>query len=474
MSQVAIRLRVVGAEDAVRQLGRVGEQLRQLGRGLPETVRQMGRLGDTATAVGGAIAAFAATFKRLSGLGIASEIEAINNQLEVLTGDAEKARALTEEFYKLGAATRFNTSEVAAFGAALLAAGVDATQLTNEMQALLDLIAAMGVRREDMQRVLENIVQIRGLEVGQSSMVDIRQMFRAMPGIGAALGAELGRAPLTATEANQLLAQIGGEEFYNLLIRAAARFENASQKLTIIDSLANMAESFQQALLPTGELFGRIIRAVAPLMGALAGALRRVNEAFGGVPGALFALAAAAVAAAAALNILQKVGIGTALAQGLGMLGGFGRLGRLGRFARGGLAALGVGLLAELLGGAFESMGLKGAQDAFSTVGNAAAIGVTIGAIIGSIIPGIGTAIGSVVGGIIGSLVGLYQLLSGSSEQQQRAADAQQQTAQNTARMAAALEDLRIQLVGGGNRARSAATRYEVEAYLRGLSASGI
>jgi len=79
-----------------------------------------------------------------------------------------------------------------------------------------------------------------------------------------------------------------------------------------------------------------------------------------------------------------------------------------------------------------------------------------------------------VVGGIIGSLVGLYQLLSGGSEQQQRAADAQQQTAQNTARMAAALEDLRIQLVGGGNRARSAATRYEVEAYLRGLSASGI
>jgi phage tail tape-measure protein len=107
-------------------------------------------------------------------------------------------------------------------------------------------------------------------------------------------------------------------------------------------------------------------------------------------------------------------------------------------------------------------------------VGGAASIGVGIGAIIGSIIPGIGTAIGSVVGGIIGSLVGLYQLLSGSSEQQQRAADAQQQTAQNTARMAAALEDLRIQLVGGGNRARSAATRYEVEAYLRGLSASGI
>jgi hypothetical protein len=474
MSEVAIRLRVVGADDAVRQLGRVGEQLHQLRRGLPETVRQMGRLGDTATAVGGAIAAFVTTFKRLSGLGVASEIEAISNQLEVLTGDAEKARALTEAFYRLGAATRFNTNEVAAFGAALLAAGVDATRLTDEMQALLDLIAAMGVRREDMQRVLENILQIRGLEVGQSSMADIRQMFRAMPGIGAALGAALGRAPLTATEANQLLAQIGGEEFYNLLIRAAARFEGASQKLTIIDSLANIAESFQQVLLPTGELFGRMIRAVAPLMSALAGALRRVNEALGGVPGALFALAAAAVAAAAALNILQRVGIGTALAQGLGMLGGLRGAGRLARLGRAGLAGLGIGLLAELLGGLLESTGLKGARDAFSTVGGAASIGVVLGGLVGSIVPAIGTAIGAVVGGIAGALVGLYQLLSGSSEQQQRAADAQQRTAQNTARMAAALEDLRIQLVGGGNRARSAATRYEVEAYLRGLSVSGI
>jgi len=474
MSEIAIRLRVVGADDAVRQLGRVGEQLRQLGRGLPETVRQMGKLGDTATAVGGAVAAFMATFGRLSGLGIASEVEAITNQLEVLTGDAEKARALTEEFYKLGAATRFNTSEVAAFGAALLGAGVDAARLTGDMQALLDLIAAMGVRREDMQRVLENIVQIRGLEVGRSSMADIGQMFRAMPGIGAALGEALGRAPLTATEANQLLAQLGGKEFYDLLIRAAARFEGASEKLTILDAIANIAESFEQVMLPTGELFGRMIRGTAPLMGALAGALRRANEALGGVPGALFALAAAAVAAAAALNILQKVGIGTALAQGLGILGGLRGAGKLARLGRAGLAGLGIGLLAELLGGLFESTGLKGAQDAFGIVGGAAGIGVGIGALIGSLIPGIGTAIGSVVGGIIGSLVGLYRLLSGSSEQQQRAANAQQQTAQNTARMAAALEDLRIQLVGGGNRARSAATRYEVEAYLRGLSASGI
>jgi hypothetical protein len=474
MSEVSIRLRVVGADESVRQLGRVGEQLRQLGRGLTETVRQMGKLGDTATAVGGAIAAFVATFKRLSGLGVASEIEAITNQLEVLTGDAEKARALTEAFYQLGAATRFNTNEVAAFGAALLGAGVDAARLTSDMQALLDLIAAMGVRREDMQRVLENILQIRGLEVGQSSMTDIRQMFRAMPGIGAALGAALGRAPLTATEANQLLAQLGGQEFYNLLIRAAARFEGASQKLTIIDSLANIAESFQQVLLPTGELFGRMIRGVAPLMSALAGALRRVNEALGGVPGALFALAAAAVAAAAALNILQKVGIGTAISQGLGILGGLRGAGRFARLARAGFAGLGIGLLAQLFGELFESLGLKGARDAFGAVGGAAGVGVVLGGLIGSVVPAIGTAIGAAVGGIIGSLVGLYQLLSGGSAQQRRAADAQQQTAQNTARMAAALEDLRIQLVGGGNRARAAATRYEVEAYLRQLAISGI
>jgi hypothetical protein len=107
MSEITIRLRVVGAEESVRQLGRVGEQLRQLGRGLPETVRQMGKLGDTATAVGGAIAAFVATFRRLSGLRIASEDRGnyVTNS-KCLLGDAEKARALTEAFYQLGAARR--------------------------------------------------------------------------------------------------------------------------------------------------------------------------------------------------------------------------------------------------------------------------------------------------------------------------------------------------------------------------------
>jgi tape measure domain-containing protein len=478
MSEVAIRLRVVGAEESVAQLSRVAERVRQIAGSVPDLARRLGQLGDLTMQVSGAVAAFTATFSRLSGLGVASDIEAITNQLQVLTGDIERARELTKAFYELGAATRFNTNEVAAFGAALLGAGVDSNELIGNMQALLDLIAAMGVRREDMQRVLENIIQIRSLEAGQTSMMDIRQLFRAMPGIGAALGQALGRAPLTQTEANQLLAQLGGREFYNLLIRAAARFEGASQKLTILDALANIAESFEQVLLPTGELFGRLLRAITPLLSVLAGALRRVNQALGGVPGALFALTAATLAAAAALRLLARISAGAGAAQAFGGLGAlrglfgiFRGAGRFARFARVGLAGLGIGLLAELLGGGLEALGLKGAQEAFGVVGNAAGIGVTIGGIIGSIIPGIGTAIGATIGGIVGTLYGLFRLFTGNS---QRQADSAQQTAQNTARMAAALEDLRIQLVGGGARARAAATRYEVEAYLRQLAVSGI
>ena len=466
---------MAGAEEASSTLARIASQLRNLPSRVSETARDMGELAETLTAGGAALAAFMATFGRLSGLGVASEVEAITNQLKVLTGDIAKARALTEAFYELGAATRFNTGEVAAFGAALLGAGVDAERLTSDMQALLDLIAAMGVRREDMQRVLENIVQIRGLAVGQSSMADIKQMFRAMPGIGVALGRALGREPLSAAEANQLLAQLGGERFYELLIRAAAQFEDASRELTILDTLSNIAESFERVLLPTGELFGRALRLAEKPLGRMADLLRRINELLYGVPGALLALTAGALAAAAALRVLSKVGIGTAAAQALGGLGGLGgRLGKLGRFGRAGIAGILIGILSELLGAGFEALGLEGAQEAFGIVGGAAGIGVTIGGIIGSIIPGIGTAIGAVVGGIVGALIGLYRLLTGKTDQERQAADAQQQTAQNTARMARALEDMRIQMVGGGARARSAVSRYEVEAYLRQLAASGI
>jgi len=465
---------VAGAEEASSTLARVASQLRNLPSRVSETARGLGELSETLAAGGAALAAFMATFGRLSGLGVASEVEAITNQLKVLTGDIDKARALTEAFYELGAATRFNTGEVAAFGAALLAAGVDAERLTGEMQALLDLIAAMGVRREDMQRVLENIVQIRGLAVGQSSMADIRQMFRAMPGIGVALGRALGREPLSAAEANQLLAQLGGERFYELLIRAAAQFEGASRELTILDTLSNIAESFERVLLPTGELFGRALKLAEKPLGRMADLLRRINELLYGVPGALLALTAGALAAAAALRVLSKVGIGTAAAQALGALGAGGKLARLGRFGRAGIAGILIGILSELLGAGLESLGLEGAQQAFGIVGGAAGIGVTIGGIIGSIIPAIGTAIGAVVGGIVGALIGLYRLLTGKTDQERQAADAQQQTAQNTARMARALEDMRIQMIGGGARTRSAVSRYEVEAYLRQLAASGI
>ena len=482
-TELAIRLSVQGAGQVQATLAGIVRQMEQLRQSVPRLARAASELGEELTTVGAATFAFVQTFSRLSGIGAASQLETLRNQLTVLVGNTEQARALADALYELGAQTRFNTAEVAMFGSALLASGTSVEQLQSELAGLLDLIAAMGVAREDIGRVLENFVQIRTMGVGEGNLQDIRQMFRAMPGIGRALGMSLGREPLSAREATELLRQIGGEEFFRLLLRAGQQFEGASRSLTIGDTLSNLAETFGQVLVPTGELFGAILRALVPILSAIASGLRTVNSALGGIPGALFALAASALAASAALRILERAGIAAAFTQTIGLVRGLGgALAALGRWLwaflrtaglRVGLAGLIIGLFSELIGAISDAFEFGRFGNAIRTVGTGAGIGAAVGGAIGSVVPALGTALGIVAGGTLGAIGGLIRLITGR-EDTRRAADAQQQTAQNTARMARALDDMRIQMIGGGEHTRSALSRYEVEAYLRRLAGSGI
>lgn len=469
-AELVLEIAVAGAGSATRALSQVSQQV----QGLTRSAGTLRQVGEGLAALGAATYAFSRVFQAFSGLGIASEFEAIRNQLTSLLGSETEAERLTSQLFEMARATRYNTAEVTAFGAALLASGSGVQSLTGELSSLLDLLAALGVRREDLQRVLENIVQIRSMEAGAIPIVDIRQMVRAMPGIGRVLGAELGMGPLTAEQIQQVANQLGGEAFFRLLLRAAARFEGASRKLAIADVLANFAESVQFALQPTGELFARILRLSLPILARLLELFGRLNRALGGVPGALLALAAAASAAAASLRILQSVGLASV----------FGLLASAGQALFGVLRAVGLrlALLASLfyfganaIGALLERLGVRGAGETLGRLGTGAAVGAGIGALLGTIIPGLGNLAGALLGALIGGLVGVLTLLfGGRAPTQERQVRAQEQTARNTERMARVLEDMRIQLVGGGIQARTAATRYEIESYLRRLAAAGI
>lgn len=474
--EVVYRIRAEGAEQAEQQINRLGQSLGQLG----QTSQALGALAV-------ATFAFQRTLSSILQLNFASEVESIRNQFVALTGSIEQADAITDRMVEFGIATRFSTSEVARFGAVLMAMGGSADQTLQEMRPLLDLMAGLGIRRSDFERVGLNLIQLRS---GAGTQMDIRQMVMAMPGIGAALARALGREqPLRLDEMTALMSQMGGEEFFQLLIRAGERFAGAAERLTITDTIQNFAETIALIMQPSAELFASLLRGLLGILSPVARVLRDINERLWGLPGLIFALSVATAAATASLRLLAGSGIGASLAQlaaglrGLTVIGTIGAIlrffprllswmnalvGVVFRFAR----VLNIG---GLLSGLVALTGRLTGNRELGDLGIFAGIGSILGGIVGSIIPGLGTMIGSVIGAALGSIVYLIKsVLFGRSESQRQAQDAAQQTARNTARMASNLEEIRVQLVGGGPRARMAATRYEVEAYLRRVAVAGI
>jgi hypothetical protein len=146
---------------------------------------------------------------------------------------------------------------------------------------------------------------------------------------------------------------------------------------------------------------------------------------------------------------------------------------RVGALLRVGVVGAVITLITQLGAFALRAVGLNDAADALGRIGIAGGIGATIGAILGSIIPGLGTLAGGLIGGLAGLIIGgLRELLFPPQSRDQ--SSAAQQTARNTAEMAQTLRDLKVQIVGGGTRARYAATRYEIESYLARLAHAGI
>lgn len=487
VAELVLEVRADGVERTDAQLSRLGS-----------TLQTLGGLASNLAALGAAGYVFGRTLSAIAQIPFASAVEGMRSQLVALTGSEQAATDALVRLIAIARETRFDLRDVTQFANILIGLGVSAEDTAREVAQLMDLMAAMGVSRADFARVAFNLAQIRA---GGATAVDVREMIRAMPAIGTVLGRAVGaERPLAPSEIGALLQERGSEEFYRLLLSAARNFEGASRRLAIADVLANLQESIAYAMLPTAELIGSVMRRfLTTVLDPLLKGFASLNRALAGIPGLLIALAGASVAASASLQFLSRAGVFAGIGQLLGLLGMLRGLGIAGiwagvlRFlaALGRLGAVGallgrlalrvgvIGLLFEglmrLLAGVAGRAGNPRLGEQLRTLGIAGGLGATIGAAIGSVIPVIGTALGAVLGLAIGSIVGLIKILLGGRDENQRAVrTASQQTARNTAQMASALNDIRVRIIGGGERARYAATQYEIEAYLQRLAAQGL
>lgn len=443
MEELAIRVRLEGVDDANRQVSQLTGQLSQLAF---------------------AFSLFASTVASVSALRFADDIEAIRLQFEALTGSASEAEAILQRIVELAQQSVFDTRDVAQFAALLRSAGVAGKELERELTALLNLSAALGVSRSDFQRFSENLLQIRS---GAGTLADVRQLLRAAPGVAAFLAQQLGRENLSVRDISELLQREGGERFYRRLIEAGEARAGAATRTTPLTALANFVELIQFQLLPTGELFGRILRVALNVLTPIVKALGAFNRVLGGVPALIVAFTVAVSAATASLRALSATGFGRAIADTwtilIGILGLIVMrlklvLGNLKGLSFAGLIGGLLGLLGNAIGGVIGEL--------LSYIGT----GLGIGALAGSVIPALGTAMGALIGAIVGAIGFLIKRVFFPDA----AESAQARTARNTERMARTLEEISIKLVGGDRGAAALKSRLEAQLALARLLEGGV
>lgn len=443
MEELAIRVRLEGVEEANRQVSHLA-----------------GHLNNIATA----FSLFAATVASVSALRFADDIESIRLQFEALTGSAAEAETILQRIVQLAQQSVFDTRDVAQFAAMLRGAGIAGRELERELTALLNLSAALGIRRADFQRFAENLLQIRS---GAITIADIRQLVRAAPGVSAILAQQLGRESLSIAEISALLQREGGERFYQRLIDAGEARAGAATRTTTLTALANFVELIQFQLLPSGELLGRILRVVLNVLAPLVKVLGAFNRVLGGVPALIVGFTVAVSAATASLRALSTTGIWRAIADTWGTLAivlGF-IVSRL-RLILGNLKGL---TAAGLLSGLLQILGnvIGGVVgELLSYIGT----GLGIGALAGSVIPAIGTGIGAVIGTLAGAIGFLIKRVFSPDA----AESAQARTARNTERMARTLEDIAVKLVGGDRVAAALKSRLEAQLAIARLLEGGV
>ncbi len=152
--------------------------------GVTSTLSMMGPWGAAAAAALGVVTLAAAGLKKAFDL--AGDARANAKAFEILTGSAEKGRALTAALDEYAAKTAFSSRETAELGKQLLGVGVEADQVMPAIKTFGDIAAVLGGNTtERMQRLTKAFGDVKA--AGRMSAEEMNQFNEAGVNIGDAL-----------------------------------------------------------------------------------------------------------------------------------------------------------------------------------------------------------------------------------------------------------------------------------------------
>jgi hypothetical protein len=444
-------------------------------------VQAVGVVNTLASSIG-MLGAAAASF---AGVRLAAQYERIEIGFKSILGSAQAAHKIMRELRQMGAETPYRTEALIGYARGLAAVTHDGDKAVATLRTLAAVGSAQGWGEADVGDVARTLAALGSSfrPAGQDTIMSLAAKGIDIARVAKAAGlGDFGTDQLASARAAQAIGAYQGPRAMELLIKGMEKIYPATMSFTGV--LQNLAESLAQIMLPTGQMLIPVLGAIARAVTWAAQRLRDLNEYLGGTAGFVFivsglvrfgpaliaslqgafvgimrlttalqALAASSNAAAATTGTAAAT-TGTVAA---GSTLGWGGMNALKGALGGGLRGMLMGLLRAILP---IGMALGGAALASDKPGAGySALNILARGIEGA---GLGLLSKNPIATALGALAGIgYGIWE--NYQPKPESDAAQQTAENTKRSADALEQLRMQVIGGGVRTRRGASDIEAQ-----------
>lgn len=533
LASLLLKIGVEGADQAVNSLNSVDAKMHAVSHSVGSAAGEFSKFEFSALNAVGAATAFtfgikelAGMFGEFSGLNVANKFADIQQGLAQVTGSAQTAHDMMKQLKDLGAATPFDTAELASFSTALINMGTDAKQAIPQLKTLADIAAFAKLPRAQMPRFMQEVQELRGQSTPHMQQIMELVSTNHIP-LSKLLNAGMGTHFADNSQAMHGIGKMSGEQFYQGLLKGgdalahdAALMASMSSPLAVV---ANLMENLEMIMETTGELIQAVMLPVLIQVEGYAKSVKDFNESTGGWGGlvvlgnvmagigkiltttfveaitgikgltrSLQGLAVAAVGARGPVAVQAGLaGIPPVMAFATGGKGaavaesaveGAAALRGLPRFFAGikGIGLAGIAGMKGLNWAGAGSMALKGLKATpWGLVGVAGSMGLEawghhIGGHTGGVVSGIGTGVGiGAMGFMLGPIAGAITTALGgiiggaiggnSTGQIAKNTDAiQQAIADNTKITAQAVTEMKGTLLGGGGD-RSRRTTSQIE-----------
>jgi hypothetical protein len=446
-------------------------------------VQAMGVVNTLASSIG-MLGAAAASF---AGVRLAAQYERIEIGFKSILGSAQAAHKIMRELRQMGAETPYRTEALIGYARGLAAVTHDGDKAVATLRTLAAVGSAQGWGEADVGDVARTLAALGSSfrPAGQDTIMSLAAKGIDIARVAKAAGlGDFGTDQLASARAAQAIGAYQGPRAMELLIKGMEKIYPATMSFTGV--LQNLAESLSQIMLPTGQMLIPVLGAIARAVTWAAQRLRDLNERLGGAGGfalivgglvrlgpsliasmygayiglmrlnaALQSLAVTSNAAAMSAGTAAATNTGAAIGWKAAGIGGI--LAPVLRLFGGGLGST----LAKLLGIALPIAALAGGMamtndqpGGWNSTKNALGRGLE-GALPGMLLKNI--YVGA-IGALLGILYGIWENYQPKPED-----DAAKQTAENTKRTADAMEQLRMQIIGGGIRTRRGASDIEAQ-----------